>query len=58
MKNAHLTPDTCVDGELCLEQSSELEEEVEVGVIGTALLLAVNTHTHTHTHTTQFRRLL
>ena len=35
-----LTPDTWVDGELFLEQSSELEEEVEVGVMGTALLLA------------------
>ena len=29
-----------MDGELFLEQSSELEEEVEVGVMGTVLLLA------------------
>ena len=39
-EEAGLTPDTWVDGELFLEQSSELEEEVEVGVMGTALLLA------------------
>lgn len=33
-----LTPDTCPEGELFFEQSSELDEEVDVGVIETELL--------------------
>lgn len=33
-----LTPDTCPDGELVFEQSSELDEDVDVGVIETELL--------------------
>lgn len=33
-----LTPDTCPVGELVFEQSSEFEEEVDVGVIETELL--------------------
>lgn len=33
-----LTPDTCPEGELFFEQSSELDEDVDVGVIETELL--------------------
>lgn len=33
-----LTPDTCAEGEFVFEQSSELDEEVDVGVIDTELL--------------------
>lgn len=33
-----LTPDTCAEGELVLEQSSELDEDVDVGVMETELL--------------------
>lgn len=33
-----LTPDTCPGGELVFEQSSELDEDVDVGVIETELL--------------------
>lgn len=33
-----LTPDTCPEGELVFEQSSELDEDVDVGVIETELL--------------------
>lgn len=32
-----LTPDTCAEGELVFEQSSELDEEVDVGVMDTEL---------------------
>lgn len=38
----NLTPDTCAEGELVFEQSSELDEEVDVGVIETALLFPLN----------------
>lgn len=33
-----LTPDTCPEGEFVFEQSSELDEDVDVGVIVTELL--------------------
>lgn len=33
-----LTPETCPEGELVFEQSSELDEDVDVGVIETELL--------------------
>lgn len=36
-----LTPDTCAEGELVLEQSSELDEDVDVGVMETELLVPV-----------------
>lgn len=38
-KKLCLTPDTCPEGEFVFEQSSELDEEVDVGVIVTELLL-------------------
>lgn len=37
----NLTPETCAEGELVLEQSSELDEEVDVGVMETELLVPV-----------------
>lgn len=37
-KDLSLTPDTCPEGELVFEQSSELDEDVDVGVIVTELL--------------------
>ena len=37
-----LTPDTCPEGELVFEQSSELDEDVDVGVIETELLFPEN----------------
>lgn len=37
-KKSGLTPDTCPEGELVFEQSSELDEDVDVGVIVTELL--------------------
>lgn len=39
--NKSLTPDTCPEGELVFEQSSELDEEVDVGVIEIELLFPI-----------------